>query len=561
MIKKITKNDLLKKLSNERFEELDLKIKNLIPKLNGVFPVSEKDLFDIVEEELPLKYLDVKEIRNITGLFKNKTITEDLSLWDTRNFECLRETFYNATIKSDISMWNTRNVRDLSYAFYYAKVESDLSQWETYNLETLEAAFIGITNDFGFSKWDIKNVRNLNYALYAARIEDLDLSAWNTHNVRFMNCLLSYYGCERIIENEEEEDYFFEKIEGKSFKVNISTWNTKNLDEASNFLYYSEAQVDISKWNVSNLRLADRMFSNYKLINFELKEFNLKKLVVSSYMFYNSNIKEDLSSWKLNSISEMSYMFGKTEYSFDIENMLTDLKQDKKELSSVGVVFKNNNYKHLTSKRTKFYIGNNNFTEEDLIEKTYEERIKLGLPIKIKKDNSGEILNFTEDNKIIYSKLKLKEDMKKEISEKGLSSIYSIETNNVEENIKDFEEINAESKFYFISGRCESYNQNKYESYYDFDRICILYLLKGDRLETISAYTEETEKTFDREDIFYLGFPFIRDLCEINGYVIEEDLSFLEIEKGRGLEEAKSNVKKTLFQKTIIFLNKLLVNG
>lgn len=570
MIEKITKNDLLKKISNEKLEELDSKIENLIPKLNGVYPVLEKDLFNIVNEELPLKYLDVTEVMVVDGLFKNKIITEDLSLWDTSNFISLKETFYRATVKSDISMWIVTNVRDLSRAFCYAKVDCDLSKWDTQNVETLYMTFNGVETDFGFSKWDTQNVTELSYTFYRASIENLDLSAWITSKVESIDSFLSYYGYkEVIIENDEmdseEYDYYFEKIKDKEFNVNISNWDTKNIFDSSYMLYCSEAKVDISKWNVSNLVRAEHMFANYKFINFELKNFDLKNLYIASNMFFNSNIEEDLSEWQLVSVANISWMFGRTEYAFDIENMLKNSKSER-EIETIGVVFQNKNYKHLTSKRNKFYLGNNNFTEEDLIDKTYEERIKLGLPLKIKKGDSGVVLNFTEDKKIVYSKLKFKDNVKKAISEKGLEILYDFKCSYKESYIKYIEEIKEDSEFYFLSGRCERYNQDKYESYYDFDRVCILYVLKGDRLESVFACDNRVEKSmssiedYRKMDSENIGYPFVKSLYKKDDYLLIEDLNLLEIEEERSVEEAQSNVKKTLFQKSIIFLNKLLVN-
>jgi hypothetical protein len=308
------------------------------------------------------------------------------------------------------------------------------------------------------------------------------------------------------------------------------------------------------------------MFANYKLINFELKRFNLKNLYTASNMFFNSNIKEDLSEWQLVSVDNISWMFGKTEYAFDIENMLKNSELNE-EIETIGVVFQNKNYKHLTSKRSKFYVGNNNFTEEDLIDKTYEERIKLGLPLKIKKDSSEEILNFKEDNKIVYSKLKFKDEVKKAISEKGLEILYDFKHNYKESYIKHMKKIKADSEFYFLSGRCEKYNQTQYESYYDFDRVCILYVLKEDRLESVFALNDKVKESmrsvenYRKMDSENIGYPFVRSLYKEGDWMLVDDLNLLEIEEERKVEEVQSNVKKTLFQKTIIFLNKLLVNS
>jgi hypothetical protein len=129
------------------------------------------------------------------------------------------------------------------------------------------------------------------------------------------------------------------------------------------------------------------------------------------------------------------------------------------------------------------------------------------------------------------------------------------------------EKIKADSEFYFLSGRCEKYNQTQYESYYDFDRVCILYVRKEDRLESVFALNDKVKESmrnvenYRKMDSENIGYPFVKSLYKEGDWMSIDDLNLLEIEEERKVEEVQSNVKKTLFQKTIIFLNKLLVNS
>lgn len=539
MQKKITKEELVKIISEK---DLELQINDLLEKINGEIPLSSDDLYEIVEAGLPLKYLNVSKIKEIDELFKGKVITEDLSLWDTSNFTSLESTFYLATIKTDISMWDVSNVKDLSFAFSYAKVECDLSNWNTKSLIYLANAFEGATHDFGFSKWNTKKVTDISGALKRASIEDLDLSKWNTKKIKDISSLLMGYGFEAKVGEEFIE---YKEIKDKKFKVNISNWDTSSVIEANETFSYSKAQVDLSKWNLSSLKNAKYMFNEYKLINFSLKSLNLENLEIAIGMFFGSNINEDLSDWNLYSIKYVNVMFGETDYNFDIEKIL---EKAKGKFSTNGVVFNNNKYKHLTSKRNYFYTGNNNFKDSELKDFSYEEKIKLGFPIKIEKTENGKIKNFTEDKNIVYSRLKFKEEIKEKIKNGEDIVLKSLSQDEIEGFIREREGLDPESEFVFLSGRTEDYKIEENKSYYNFDRIGVLYLLKEDNLESFCGLSEEIEIN-DTSFRGNIGVSFLKDT---------ENLELFEITEGRSLKEAMSNTKKSLLQKVVLFLNKLL---
>lgn len=514
---KIEKKQLLEKINEKDFLSIESRVSNLLDKLNGLLPLTEEELRAIVSLNLPLENLDVSEITNIDNLFKYKIVNSDISNWDTKNIESMNGTFYKATINCDLSNWNTSS------------------------LSSLTETFVGAYKDFGFSKWNVSKVKDLNGAFMYCSIEHLDLSDWNVENVEIMDDTFADYGCQ-IIEKDGEE--IAEEIKDKSFNVSVSTWKTTSLKQANRFLMYSLAKVDLSGWDFSKLNFAKRMFFQYKFISFELKNKDVSSLAIADYMFFGSNIKEDLSNWDLKIIMSMNYMFSRTEYEYDIERMLRNNYTTA--LQTRGVVFQNKAYKHLTSMRKYFYVGTEDFNE-NISSFSYEDKIKTGLPLKITKDENGNVLDFTKDSAIVFSKLKIKEDIKEKVNSGGIEELYPIECNEVEQRFKGLLNLALDAEYYFLSGRYEGYVLEKEGGYYNFDPVGILYVLKGDTLYSVSV----TNKT--------MGYSFVqKENDKKRSY--EKSLVLFDILERRNNTQAEKNVPKSFSQKVILFLNDLLAN-
>ena len=58
------------------------------------------------------------------------TFTGDISNWDTKNVNDMKEMFAFSKFNGDISKWNISNVTDMSYMFIGSEFNQDISNWK-----------------------------------------------------------------------------------------------------------------------------------------------------------------------------------------------------------------------------------------------------------------------------------------------------------------------------------------------------------------------------------------------------------------------------------------------
>lgn len=529
----ITKKEMIEKYSDELFNIAERELTNCLSKINGEVPLTEEELRFIVEKGLPLKYLDVSEITDMSGLFKFMTVDED------------------------ISNWNVSNVEDMDFIFYFSNVNVDLSKWKTDSLISLSYGFSGAKRDFGFSQWNTENLIDLSGTFYYATIQDLDLSKWDVSNVEDLDYTFEKYGIIAIFDSENKK--IIEEVENKedSFKVNISNWNVFSVDSCISFLLKSKAEVDLSRWNTMSFRIIDSMFHSYQFLNFEIKDLNFANVKSARFTFYNSNISEDLRTIDFRKVVNIDYLFASTNYEYDVERMLI---HNEFEISTVAVVANNNKYKHLTSNRPYFYTGHVLFNDDDIKNISYFDKIKTGLPISVNVNSENNITQFFEDRNITYSVFKLHDSTKKKLNDESLKKEHD-DFYKLKDNLFHLNSSDLDSTFVFLSGRANEYILKNNEGYIDFDKITTLYYLKDNRLYSIDSFSEPLERvvhkrchSFDSGLLDDLNLKHNNDFAEF----YFDDESLFDISFSRQLSEVQNNIKKTFIQKATIFLNKII---
>ena len=144
-------------------------------------------------------YQFLNSISNMSYMFYNCGILQDITKWDISNINNMSYMFYNCKNIPDISKWNTSNVIDMSYMFYSDYLSNkdlpDISKWNTSNVRNMSYMFYNCENIPDISKWDTSNVTDMSYMFY--RCKNLpDISNWNTFNVSNMEKI--FLGCEKI---------------------------------------------------------------------------------------------------------------------------------------------------------------------------------------------------------------------------------------------------------------------------------------------------------------------------------------------------------------------------
>lgn len=126
-------------------------------------------------------------------------------------------------------------------------------------------------------------------------IEILDLSTWNTSNVKNMTRM--FYGCMSLKE------------------LDISCFDTSNVIETVEMFNQCESltNLDLSKFNTSKVKEMTNMFAFCKLLtNFDISNFDTSNVTGMDGMFYgcDSLIKLDLSHFNTFNVKTFYSMFG-----------------------------------------------------------------------------------------------------------------------------------------------------------------------------------------------------------------------------------------------------------
>ena len=78
----------------------------------------------------PINSWDVRQIRDMTGLFKNKNFNEEIGSWDVTSVTTMREMFEASSFNQDISGWSIARVHNMDYMFRDASTFSqNLCAW------------------------------------------------------------------------------------------------------------------------------------------------------------------------------------------------------------------------------------------------------------------------------------------------------------------------------------------------------------------------------------------------------------------------------------------------
>ncbi|KRO14018.1 hypothetical protein IV64_GL001854 [Lactiplantibacillus xiangfangensis] len=262
---------------------------------------------------LNISKLDTRSVTDMSDMFHNDHTPIDLASFNTKKVTNMsgmfRGTYFTEPIKH-FEKITTDNVTNMSNMFYFSDLSAmDLSGFNTKNVKDMSGMFSRADN---FSTSDIANFDTSNVTNMASMFENVNPNALKAKDY-FTTIDLSHFDTSHV----KDMSKMFANNKHLT-TVNFANDNSKfDTSQVTNMLgMFSEdgalTELDVSSFNTKNVVDMSYMFSNdTQLERLDLSHFDTKNVVDMSYMFSNDTQLErlDLSHFDTKNVVDMSYMF------------------------------------------------------------------------------------------------------------------------------------------------------------------------------------------------------------------------------------------------------------
>lgn len=107
-----------------------------------------------------LNWIDVSQISNFWGIFKNTQFVGDISEWDVSNARVMNEMFNHTIFNGDISRWDVSNVTTMSHMFEESYFNKDISRWDVRKVKYVFWMFRDAQKfNQDLSNWELETVK------------------------------------------------------------------------------------------------------------------------------------------------------------------------------------------------------------------------------------------------------------------------------------------------------------------------------------------------------------------------------------------------------------------
>ena len=241
--------------------------------------------------------------------------------------QCVREGLYTSRVHDLIDIYRSGFI-SIKYVAQYLLLNLITDSSDEIENQFLEGRMImpalnNITitqlltaNNFNNIKyWDVRKVTDMSglFNIYQRPHLDIDLTYWDTSNVRTMNSLVSYVNITlHNITNwntcrVRDMKYCFQ---GSSLFNEPLNWNTSSVTDMSGMFLNTEQFNQPLQWDTSNVKDMSSMFE--RAISFDsFLDFNTSKVTNMSRMFDGAVCFDQPLEWKTDNVTDMSHMFEK----------------------------------------------------------------------------------------------------------------------------------------------------------------------------------------------------------------------------------------------------------
>lgn len=229
---------------------------------------------------------------------------------------------------------------------------------------------MAITEILGISNWDTSSLENINNFILAPNIKLLDLSLWNTNNLKYVSDSaitinrdsgivdISNWNLNNLIFDSMKDDgwisicchkliakncniskltdlsYLFSGIVFLTTILDVSNWKTSNIVKMHHTFGFRTYEIglrgDLSEiigletWDISNVEDLEGCFHGNSQFNSDISTWNVSKVKSMKWLFYDTIIINniDLSSWNVTNVTDFSGMFSNSSLSQESANKL-----------------------------------------------------------------------------------------------------------------------------------------------------------------------------------------------------------------------------------------------
>lgn len=229
---------------------------------------------------------------------------------------------YNSTepLTSEMCTYiNDIPVTSLAYSLYDTKATSiDLTSFNTSNIKSMEGTFRNVQAHFDLRTFDTSKVKTM-WGMFAYdNLNNIDLSYLNTSNVESMvymfgeseadNLDLTGFDLSKVTDMEQ----MF--IKAKINNLNMSNVNTSKLQIMKEMFREFEGNVNLSGINTSSVTNMNNAFLQAKTNNIDFSSFDTSKVTNMNSMFYEAEMDIiDVSSFTIESLASIRSMFSNTK--------------------------------------------------------------------------------------------------------------------------------------------------------------------------------------------------------------------------------------------------------
>lgn len=227
---------------------------------------------------------------------------------------------FSPTNRSDSVRTSNLSISEEAIA-YATSFSDDLGSWDMSGARQLEQMFSGMQNissALGIQDWDVSNtkyMRGLFKDTHWAQEDPLNLSSWNTSQVRTFNHFFQYSNVQKAgIANWNTSSLLslWEFAEGATeFNEDIGNWNVERITSmASAFEGASSFNADLSRWKTHSLNSLNLAFNKATSFNQPLQDWDVSRVDSLGGLFQGSIFNQPLEQWDVSECTITRQAFG-----------------------------------------------------------------------------------------------------------------------------------------------------------------------------------------------------------------------------------------------------------